>query len=64
MAQDDWYDVPLRDDEEVLSPEWLDEVERRVEALNRGAAITPWPEIRDAALLRLSARNDNDTRGG
>jgi putative addiction module component (TIGR02574 family) len=48
-----WDTVP--DDAEVpLSGEWLAEIDRRVDQMERGEGPTySWPEARDAALARL-----------
>lgn len=48
-----WDTVP--DDAEVpLSDEWLSEIDRRVDEMERGEGKTySWPEVRDAALARL-----------
>ena len=48
-----WDTVP--DDAEVpLSGEWLSEIDRRVDEMERGEGQTySWPEVRDAALARL-----------
>ena len=54
-----WETVP--DDAEVpLDSEWLAEIERRVDEMERGEGETySWPEVRDAALARL--RRDTAT---
>lgn len=36
-----------------LHTAWADELQRRVTAAQKGAATTPWPEVRDAALARI-----------
>ncbi|HUE74135.1 MAG TPA: addiction module protein [Pirellulaceae bacterium] len=48
-----WDTVP--DDAQVpLSHEWLAEIDRRVDEMERGDGQTfSWPEVRDAALARL-----------
>ena len=63
MVRDDSYDMPEDNEKAALDAAWLEEIDRRLDALERGAATTPWPEIRDAALARLAARNDTCTGG-
>lgn len=48
-----WDTVP--DDAEIpLSEEWLAEIDKRVDEMERGEGRTySWPEVRDAALARL-----------
>lgn len=48
-----WDTVP-DDAESPRSSEWLAEIERRVDEIERGEGKTySWPEVRDAALARL-----------
>jgi putative addiction module component (TIGR02574 family) len=36
-----------------LHADWAAELQRRVAAVQHGAATTPWNEVRDAALARI-----------
>jgi putative addiction module component (TIGR02574 family) len=48
-----WDTVP-EDAEMSLSPEWLAEIDRRLEELDRDPSrTTPWAQVRDEALARL-----------
>ena len=48
-----WDTVPA-DAEVPLSEEWLTEIDKRVDEMERGEGRTySWPEVRDAALARL-----------
>jgi putative addiction module component (TIGR02574 family) len=48
-----WDTVPA-EAESDFSPEWLAEIERRVEAYRSGQEQTfPWPQVRDEALARI-----------
>jgi putative addiction module component (TIGR02574 family) len=48
-----WETVPA-DADMPPSDEWLEEIERRVEAIDSGHESTlPWTQIRDEALARL-----------
>jgi len=54
-----WESVPT-DADMPLSDEWLDEIERRVEAIDSGRESTlPWTQIRDEALTRLRRGQDH-----
>jgi putative addiction module component (TIGR02574 family) len=48
-----WETVPV-EAESDFSPEWLAEIERRVEAYRSGKEATiPWSQVRDEALARV-----------
>lgn len=40
-----------------LSPEWKDEIRRRIEAIERGEArLVPWDEVRARLRAKIAAR--------
>jgi hypothetical protein len=46
-----------------VSPEWRDEIRRRIEAIERGEAqLVPWAEVRARLRSKIdTSENDRDT---
>lgn len=63
MIGDKSDDVPEVDEKAAIHADWLAEINRRMDALERGEPTIPWPEIRDDALARLAARSNTNTGG-